>query len=73
LRFANFFSGGFIAAILVANPPESKVAKRTSVQCKFEISRPIRKLDSKSSSAFGRLVQVNLFQKLATSAEHVVY
>ena len=30
VRFASFFSGGFITAI-VGNPPERKVAKRTSV------------------------------------------
>jgi hypothetical protein len=32
VRFANFFSGGFITAIVV-NPPERKLTKRTSVQC----------------------------------------
>ena len=31
MRFASFLSGGFITAIVV-NPPESKLAKRTSVQ-----------------------------------------
>ena len=31
LRFASFLSGGFITANLV-NPPEMKLAKRTSVQ-----------------------------------------
>ena len=31
VRFASFLSGGFITAIVV-NPPESKLAKRTSVQ-----------------------------------------
>ena len=31
VRFASFFSGGFITAIVV-NPPERKLAKRTSVQ-----------------------------------------
>ena len=31
VRFARFLSGGFITAIVV-NPPESKLAKRTSVQ-----------------------------------------
>ena len=36
LRFASFLSGGFITAIVV-NPPERKLAKRTSVQwLKFE-------------------------------------
>ena len=30
VRFASFLSGGFITAILV-NPPERKLAKRTSV------------------------------------------
>ena len=30
VRFASFLSGGFITAIVV-NPPESKLAKRTSV------------------------------------------
>jgi hypothetical protein len=43
VHFASFLSGGFITAIVV-NPPESKVAKRTSVHClpgqngKFSIS-----------------------------------
>ena len=32
VRFASFLSGGFITAIVV-NPPEMKLAKRTSVQC----------------------------------------
>jgi hypothetical protein len=31
VRFASFLSGGFITAIVV-NPPERKLAKRTSVQ-----------------------------------------
>ena len=31
VRFAIFLSGGFITAIVV-NPPERKLAKRTSVQ-----------------------------------------
>ena len=30
VRFARFFSGGFITVIVV-NPPERKLAKRTSV------------------------------------------
>ena len=30
VHFASFFSGGFITAIVV-NPPEKKLAKRTSV------------------------------------------
>ena len=33
VRFASFFSGEFIAAIVI-NPPERKLAKRTSVQYK---------------------------------------
>ena len=32
VRYASFLSGGFITAIVV-NPPESKLAKRTSVHC----------------------------------------
>ena len=32
VRFARFLSGGFITAIVV-NPPERKLAKRTSVHC----------------------------------------
>ena len=32
VRFVNFLSGGFIPAIVV-NPPERKLAKRTSVHC----------------------------------------
>jgi hypothetical protein len=32
VRFASFQSGGFIT-VLVVNPPESKLAKRTSVHC----------------------------------------
>jgi hypothetical protein len=32
MRFVSFLSGGFITAIEV-NPPEKKLAKRTSVQC----------------------------------------
>ena len=31
MRFSSFFSGGFITAIVV-NPPERRLAKRTSVQ-----------------------------------------
>ena len=32
VRFANFLSGGFITVIVV-NPPEEKLKKRTSVRC----------------------------------------
>ena len=32
VRFATFLSGGF-TTIAVINPPERKLAKRTSVQC----------------------------------------
>ena len=32
VHFASFLSGGFITAIVV-NPPERKLAKRTSVEC----------------------------------------
>ena len=32
VRFSRFFPGGFITAIVV-NPPEMKLAKRTSVHC----------------------------------------
>ena len=32
VRFASLLSGGLITAIVV-NPPESKLAKRTSVHC----------------------------------------
>ena len=32
VRYASFFSGGFITTIVV-NPPERKLAKRTSVHC----------------------------------------
>ena len=35
VRFASFLSGGFITAIVV-NPPESQLAKRTSVHCVFK-------------------------------------
>ena len=34
VRFASLLSGGFITAIVV-NPPERKLAKRTSVHCMF--------------------------------------
>ena len=34
VRFASFFSGGFITTIVV-NPPERKLAKCTSVYCLF--------------------------------------
>ena len=34
MRFASFLFGGFITAIIVINPPERKLAKRTSVQRK---------------------------------------
>ena len=32
VRFASLLYGGFITAIVI-NPPESKLAKRTSVRC----------------------------------------
>ena len=35
VRFASFISGGFITATLV-NPPERKLAKRTSVQYMYQ-------------------------------------
>ena len=41
MRFVNFFSGGF-TIMAVINPPESKLAKRTSVHCRFEISTHCR-------------------------------
>ena len=34
VRFSSLFSGGFITAIVV-NPPERKLAKRTSVHCQI--------------------------------------
>ena len=34
VRFASFFSGGFI---IVVNPPERKLAKRTSVLCSIYV------------------------------------
>ena len=41
VRFTSFLSGGFITAIVV-NPPERKLAKRTSVQwCSFEDKGPL--------------------------------
>ena len=33
VRFASFLSGGFITAMIIVNPPERKVVKRTSVHC----------------------------------------
>ena len=39
VRFANFFSGGFIAAIVV-NPAERRLAKRTSVHWPKKILMP---------------------------------
>ena len=41
VRFASFLSGGFITVIVV-NPPERKLAKRTSAQC-----HKINKFDEK--------------------------
>ena len=38
VRFASFLSGGFITAIVV-NPPERKLAKRTSVSCGLVLLR----------------------------------
>ena len=38
VHFAGFLSGGFITAIVV-NPPERKLAKRTSVQCSDEVCK----------------------------------
>ena len=32
VRFASFFSGG-VTTMIVINPPERKLAKRTTVQC----------------------------------------
>ena len=41
LGFASFLSGGYITAIVV-NPPENKLAKRTSVQCAYGVAmKPI--------------------------------
>ena len=39
VRFASFLSGGFITAIVV-NPPERKLAKRTSVHCSVDTQTP---------------------------------
>ena len=38
MRFASFFSGGFITVIVV-NPPEWKLPKRTSVQSTIHVQR----------------------------------
>ena len=48
VRFASFLSGGFIAAIVV-NPPERKLAKRTSVQWFADLALGHFKLLLKSS------------------------
>jgi hypothetical protein len=48
VRFASFFSGGFITAIVV-NPPERKMAKCTSVHC---IEKAYQLLKSKTALCF---------------------
>ena len=46
VRFASFFSGGFIT-VTVVNPPERKLAKRTSVHC---AAMPVMKPKLRSNS-----------------------
>ena len=63
VHFASFLSGGFITAIVV-NPPERKLAKRTSVHCsekpwnrhKADLLQNLIKLSSSL-----REIQSNLF------------
>ena len=43
VRFDSFLSGGF-TTMAVINPPESKLAKRTSVQCGSQHWLPVRSL-----------------------------
>ena len=43
VRFAGFFSGGFITAIVV-NPPERKLAKRISVYCTGHVVQKAQKM-----------------------------
>ena len=38
VRFASFFSGGF-TTMAVIDPPERKLAKRTSVHCKIVLKK----------------------------------
>ena len=45
VRFANFLSSGFITAIVV-NPPERKLAKRTSVQWPTEWAQKFKFLQN---------------------------
>ena len=50
MRFASFFSGGFITAIVV-NPPERKLAKRTSVYWCY-LSIPLFPFEKTSKEKF---------------------
>ena len=56
MRFASLLSGGFITAIVV-NPPERRLAKRTSVQC-TEV-----RFDSYLSSGFTAMAVINPMER----------
>ena len=50
VSFASFISGGIITAIVV-NPPERKLAKRTSVQCAGLLEIPSISVQSDESKS----------------------
>jgi hypothetical protein len=69
VRFSSFFSGKFITAIAV-NPPERKLAKRTSVQCEIEQTqkRALFKKSLKSNYSLIKATYVT-FSDCSTSRE----
>ena len=58
MRFASFFSGGFITKAVI-NPPESKLAKRTSVHCTTMYLLDQNVKPSKGVCFFSEMTRIN--------------
>ena len=63
VRFASFFSGGFITAI-AANQLERRLAKRTSVRCWKKASQIKQEHNKKGCQTMSRLQRSDLAPKL---------
>ena len=57
VRFASFLSGGFTTTMAVINPPERKLAKRTSVKCRTLVGMEIQKKPKKAKRAKTKVLE----------------
>ena len=73
MRFASFLCGGFITAIAV-NPPEWKLAKRTSVHCVDHIIRQKTRFGGIKTGTFLRKLfshlQISIWEKYTDQEGH---